>query len=129
MKRYARIELFYDSIRLIREKTYRIIPENWKIYGNNMTIYYEDEKNLDIDLVGSILDECGAYFPITVTHIGISSNAIALKVLTTVPSLSNVKHITLAIAPNHKRKESNDIIDWFPIEPFIVEGELVETRK
>ena len=82
------------------------IPENWKKLGDHMTIAFNQE------MPSSLKKHVGAEVILTVTHIGISDDAIAVKVVGC-KSLNEIPHITIAIPENGKAKNSNFISDWY----------------
>jgi len=123
----------YSGIILDKESRYEllnkfsdIIPDDWEIHAHHMTIcmgelptIYRDYREEEIEL--------------TVTHLGISDDAIAVKVKGFF-ALSRgknevderVQHITIATNPPNSPKISNDITDWEEIKPFKISGIVKE---
>jgi hypothetical protein len=82
------------------------IPEGWKTYGEHMTIELKPlAKSMAAELDGQTKS-------LTVVALGISEAAIAVEVTTDAPSKNTRKHITVAVAPGCKPRQSNDILNW-----------------
>jgi len=98
------------------------IPFDWKGLGEHMTIAFKQELpphlKKDLDEVVSL----------TVKSIGISDDAIAVEV-EGYPSQKEIPHITVAIPPEGRPVNSNNIKDWQPVEgQLIVKGKVSEIR-
>lgn len=90
------------------------IPDDWRIYGDHMTVLHHTNK--DFDVIAPFLQQFhGCPLSIFITGIGISKNVVALMYNNI--SGNKQSHITMAVAPGHKPVESNDIKDneiiWF----------------
>lgn len=97
------------------------IPTGWTPIAHHMTIAFgkplKDPK------------ENGKNVTLTVTEVGISDMAMAVKV-EGYPSNNKIPHITIAINPNGgKPVMSNDITKWQPIKPFVVMGRVGEQMR
>jgi hypothetical protein len=93
------------------------IPEGWTTYGHHMTINLGQAKNPEL---------LGKDVSLTVTALGQDENAIALQVESSVPIQGAIPHITLATAPSSEPKQSNNIQNWKPIQPFQLTGTIAE---
>ena len=98
------------------------IPFDWKGLGDHMTIAFKQELpphlKKDLDEVVSL----------TVKSIGVSDDAIAVEV-GGYPSQKEIPHITVAIPPEGRPVNSNNIKDWQPVEgQLIVKGKVSEIR-
>jgi hypothetical protein len=93
------------------------IPEGWTTYGHHMTINLGESMNPDI---------LNKEVTLTVRALGQSQEAIAVQVESSVPSKSEIPHITLATAPGIEPKLSNEIKHWKPIQPFELNGIIAE---
>jgi hypothetical protein len=87
-----------------------------------MTIAFKEELpphlKKDLDEVVSL----------TVKSIGVSDDAIAVEV-EGYPSQKEIPHITVAIPPEGRPVNSNNIKDWQPVEgQLIVKGKVSEIR-
>ena len=104
------------------------IPEDWKLYGDHMTIVYNDgiegkeEKANELD---KYLDK---YQQLRITSIGISDEAIAFAV-GNYATQNEHSHITIAVAPGSKPVKSNEIKEWTPILGFYVKGKIGKITK
>lgn len=120
---YSAVVLDNASRTKLLDRLYREILHSgngWTIFGNHMTI------NL-----GPLKDktDIGKEVDLTVTHIGYSDMALAVKV-EGYDSKNEIAHITIAINPDGGApKMSNDITKWFPIGNFIVKGVVTEVSR
>ena len=90
------------------------IPNDWKKIGHHMTIAFG--KGVDNE------EDLGKEVKLTVTEIGVSNMAIAVKV-EGYPSKNTIPHITLAINPDGgKPVMSNQITNWEPVGHLKIRG-------
>ena len=104
------------------------IPEDWKLYGDHMTIIFNDgieEKNIQAKALDNVL---GRKQQLRITSIGISEEAIAFAV-GNYATQNKQSHITIAVAPGSKPVKSNEIKNWTPIIGFYVTGKLGKISK
>src|SRR5574343_68294 len=93
------------------------IPEGWKIYAHHMTMLFGKNKN---DVVEKYLVEhMGDTVELTAIELGISPDAMAVKISSSVPSDNKIPHITIATPPNGKAVNSNKITDWIRLNKSI----------
>lgn len=85
------------------------IPDDWKVYGDHITIVHSSNENWDA-LSRAYAQIQGRYTTFRVTGYGKSDDAFALMV--DYPSANKVSHITIACAPGAKPVQSNDITNW-----------------
>ena len=99
-----------------------IIPNDWRKIAHHMTIKTGNKPD---NLSQFIEDNMGQTFALTATDIGISNDAIAVKVSTDVPTKNAIPHITIAVPPNGKPVNSNYITNWKPLEsPIQLSGNI-----
>ena len=122
---YSAVVLTEDSKNYLLSKFNYVIPEDWKIYADHMTIAFGQglesvDKKLDL---GKIID-------LKVVKLGISDKAIAVKVEGYV-TLNNIAHVTLAVNDfdGGKPYMSNLITDWYDCENIIISGIIKEIIK
>jgi len=104
------------------------IPEDWKLYGDHMTIIFNDgneEKNKQAIALDDVL---GWEQQLMITSIGISDEAIAFGV-SNYNTQNEHSHITIAVAPGSKPVKSNEIKEWSYILGFYVTGNLGKIAK
>jgi hypothetical protein len=104
------------------------IPEDWKLYGDHMTIIFNDgteEKNNQAKALDNVL---GRKQNLKITSIGISDEAIAFAV-GNYATQNEHSHITIAVAPGSKPVKSNEIKNWTPIIGFYVTGKIGKISK
>lgn len=70
--------------------------------------------------------QIGALRALTATHYGRNAGRVtAFRVSGADDSANAVPHLTIAVAPDAKPRESNDIADWVPLAaPFEISGEI-----
>jgi len=100
------------------------IPENWKWYGDHVTLCFNDGSELSKIAAEINKMYVGIEHSIKVTGIGISENAIALRVQLPVGVVctNKVAHITLGAKT--KPVDSNAIEIWHDIEGFYISGRI-----
>lgn len=100
------------------------IPESWKWYGDHVTLCFNDGSELSKVAAEINKGYVGAEGSIEVTGIGISENAMALRVQLPagVVCTNKVAHITLGAKT--KPVDSNAIEIWHDISGFILDGEI-----
>ena len=98
------------------------VPEDWKRLAHHMTIVFKE------GLPEELRDDLNEDVTLTVTSIGVSDDAIALGV-EGYPSNNPIPHITLAIPPDGKPVNSNEIEDWREVEDeILLNGKVSEIR-
>jgi hypothetical protein len=117
---YSAVVLDESSHNALLEKFKKVIPEGWKTYAHHMTIAFgkgvENKEDLGKDV------------SLTVTELGVSDMAIAVKV-EGYPSTNAMPHVTIAISPNGKPVMSNKITDWKPVSKFSINGKVTNISK
>ena len=102
------------------------IPDDWKIYCDHMTLVFNDgsiEAQEDADFYENF--GLGQTEGLMITDIGISDKAIAFKVSWYGKIANRIPHITVAVAPDAKPVDSNDIENWYNLgETFYVSGKI-----
>lgn len=118
--------IFFDSdtkAELLKTaKKYAGIPEDWKVYCDHMTIVYNDGSEEKQAISNGYFEKRGVIYELAISSIGISDEAIALKVSNFITQ-NKVSHITIATAPGVKPVKSNDIVNWYALpEMLVVKG-------
>lgn len=98
------------------------IPSDWKKTAHHMTILHMSRPNIEIETYAK--NALGNRISLTVEKLGISNDAIAVRVRGSAPSANAIPHITLAIPPKGKAFNSNKITDWQDVNHFDVFGEV-----
>ena len=97
-----------------------LIPEGWKVIAHHMTINLgelKDKSNVGEEVV------------LTVTDVGLSNMAMAVKV-SGYPSKNENPHITIAVNPDGgKPAMSNQITNWRPVKKVMLNGVVTEIKK
>lgn len=115
--------------------------EKERVLKHIFSNYYEIIKRRNSDFITMYLDHCtllhnsqcnekvksfcdihkNEKFNITITDIGFSNKAIALKIdLDSIPCANKTPHITIATFEEGKPVDSNNIKYWTPIEPITI---------
>lgn len=119
-----------DTKRFLIERAKDIvdIPKDWKVYGDHMTIIFNDgteEKNNQAKVLDNVL---GWKQNLRIVSIGISEEAIAFGI-SNYKTQNEHSHITIAVAPGSKPVKSNEIKNWTPILGFYVTGKIGKISK
>lgn len=110
------------------------VPESWKWFNHHMTIAFNngsEEAQKLYHYYEYYLDEVegDTEFTITVDGIGVSDEAIAMRVRYDIPIANKVPHITIATPQKGKPVNSNNITNWVDIEPYSITGVLKSHKK
>ena len=89
-----------------------ICAEQWKKYCHHMTIAFNNESEIAYNLHKMYEPYFGDNIEILATHIGISNDAIAVKVDFKGKTANKIPHVTLATPLNGKPVNSNYITNW-----------------
>ena len=96
------------------------IPLNWKKIAHHMTMGFKQP------VPEHLRDDIGKTVQLTVKEIGVSEDAIAVKV-DGYHSSNKIPHVTIAIPKDGKPYNSNLITDWKPVdEEIIIKGKVRE---
>ena len=107
-----------------------IIPEGWKMFNHHMTLAFNNGSETANMIYDTYKHYFGESIDIFVDGIGISDDAIALRVQYWAnPIMNKIPHITIATPPNGKPVNSNKITEWFDIEPYRIRGKIGEFLK
>ena len=90
------------------------IPEGWTIQAHHMTMLFKGNRSEEIEEYVS--ENIGSHVELTATHLGMSPDAMAVKISSKVPSFNATPHITIAIPPNGYAVNSNDISNWVALQ-------------
>jgi hypothetical protein len=88
-------------------------PEGFEKIAHHMTI------NLGEAAKGPAAHLLGREVKLTLIAVGRSEKVVAARVETTVPSINEIKHVTVGVnrAAGGKPFDSNKITDWHPLHP------------
>lgn len=103
-----------------------IIPDDsWKSYCHHMTLAYNDKSQTAENMFSIYGSSLGANVSMKAREIGISDKAIAVKIKWGHATLNKVSHITIAVSPDGKPVDSNNITDWKPLDkPITLTGQI-----
>ena len=106
------------------EKQGMDIPFNWKTYNHHMTIAFNNGSEESQKLFDGYKQYFGKSFELTINGIGVSDDAIAVRVAYNNPIANKIPHITIATPQNGKPVNSNKITKWYDIEPYTITGKF-----
>lgn len=107
------------------------IPDDWKFFNHHMTIAFNDGSEKSQDLYNKYHPFFGTSKKLIIDGIGISDDAIAVRVNygNVLPIANKMPHITIATPPNGKPVNSNKITNWIDIEPYKIHGKIGHFAK
>lgn len=123
MEMYTAIVIDENSKAKILSSLKDVIPNNWKVICHHMTI---DLKPHNESILSDTKYKLNQMATMTAIELGIDDKAIALKVVSDVPSINKIKHITVAINVNAKPVDSNYIKNWREISPIEIVGTIMD---
>ena len=114
-----------DILNLLKENDVNI-PQDWKIINHHMTIAFNDKSEDAQKLFDFYQDDVNSNLSVQVDAIGISDDAIAVRVQFYGPIANKIPHITVAIPQNGKPVNSNYIQNWFNVKNKIVVNGIIK---
>lgn len=124
MEKWIYIGIFLDKLSKERLRMNFDIPENWKWYGDHITLCFNDGSELSKVASEINAGYVGAERKFKVTGIGISENAMALRVQLPIGVVCTNKVAHITIGAKMKPVDSNAIEIWHDIDSFYVYGEI-----
>lgn len=120
---YFGVFLDNESKNILYNHVKEYIPQDWKIFCHHMTIAFNNKTERAQELYNNYSKYFGQEIKLEITHIGISNDAIAVKVNYMNDIQNKIPHITVAIPQNGKPVNSNYIENWKPLnKTFILNG-------
>ena len=127
---YFGIFLDKESKSILKKIATKLVDNDWKLYCHHMTIAFNNGSEKSIELYEYYKNYFGARTEIIATHIGISDDAVAVKVQFNGDTLNKIPHVTLATPINGKPVNSNYITNWKPLKtPIKLFGVFSEFKK
>lgn len=121
---YTAVVLYELDKRRLLNQFQDLIPPDWDRKADHMTINIGEAK------AGPAAHLVGKPATVEVRAFAINELVCAVRVESEVPSQNTLKHITLAINPNGgSSKDSNQLKNWKPVEPFKVRGVVKEVEQ
>ena len=116
--------IFLDKVSKESLKRKFDIPEGWKWYGDHVTLCFNDGSILSKVAAEINRGRIGTGRDIKITGIGISENAMALRVQVPVGVVCTNKVAHITIGAKIKPVDSNAIEIWHDIDSFTLHGEI-----
>lgn len=127
---YFGVFLEEESRNKLQELASKVILDNWKLYCHHMTIAFNNGSEKSIELYNHYKNYFGAKTEIIATHIGISDDAVAVKVQFKGETVNKTPHVTLATPIGGKPVNSNNIKTWTRLkQPIKLIGIFSEFKK
>ena len=131
MKNFNYYGIFLDNTtrdNLIEHilKPYKDIIGNNPLYLDHSTVVHHIHLKTSIgkEIYGICHNSLKKTYKIIINSIGISDKAMAFGVTMDIPCINKCPHITITTFNGGKPKDSNDIVEWKPIAPITIFGEL-----
>lgn len=105
------------------------LPSDWKMFNHHMTIAFNNGSESSERLYDYYSDSFGELVNLTVDGIGVSEEAIAVRVRYNNPIANKIPHITIATPIDGKPVNSNKITKWFDIIPYTIQGKIDQFAK
>lgn len=124
MEKWIYFGIFLNSVSRERLSMLFDIPKGWKWYGDHVTLCFNDGSELCKVAAEINKGYVGTERTVRVTGIGISENAMALRVQLPIGVVctNKVAHITLGA--KKRPVDSNAITIWHDINELILSGEV-----
>lgn len=124
MEKWIYFGIFLDNLSKERLRILFDIPKGWKWYGDHITLCFNDGSELSKIAAEINRGYIGAERSFEVTGIGMSENAMALRVQLPIGVVctNRVSHITLGAKV--RPVDSNAIEIWHDISSLTLSGEV-----
>jgi len=109
---YCAVVLDQKSVKLLKSKLSKQIPDGWTEYIHHMTMIHSSSFKTDKSILEYCIRHEGREVELVSNLIGKSDEAIAIAVSSPVPCINDRPHITIATAPGEKPFKSNSIEHW-----------------
>lgn len=120
---YAGVKLDEESRNLLLKEF--PAPTNWRSYAHHMTIKLGAlDPNTQRDFGVSVSQRV----QLQVVAVGLSERAFAVQVKG-VKSTNRIPHVTIAVSPDGKPRDSNDITEWKPVTVSLTLSGVVFEHK
>lgn len=123
---YYALVLDNDSKELLKSTFGEHVPSDWRWVGHHMTMVHGSQFNARKDIVQFCQENLNTAHIISVDEIGANDHCVAVKISTSLPSQNAHKHITIAISPTGKARESNNIVVWKKLPEKISLSGIIE---
>lgn len=117
-----------ENLKALQENNIEI-PEDWKMFNHHMTIAFNNCTETANKLYEAYSDSLGKHTALIIDGIGVSDDAIAVRVRYDSPIANKTPHITIATPKNGKPVNSNFITNWIDIKPYTINGTFEQFAK
>lgn len=117
-----------ENLKALQENNIEI-PEDWKMFNHHMTIAFNNCTETANKLYGVYSNSLGKHTALIIDGIGVSDDAIAVRVRYDGPIANKTPHITIATPKNGKPVNSNFITNWIDIKPYTISGTFEQFAK
>ena len=105
------------------------IPEGWKMFNHHMTIAFNNCTEMADNMYKGYKERFGVKTDLIIDGIGVSDEAIAVRVKYDGPIVNKIPHITIATPRDGKPVNSNRITEWVDIKPYKIYGSFEQFAK
>ena len=117
------VYLHPESHGILTSSLEQEIPEGWKLFAHHMTIAFGNIKGDDVKEF--IDNNLGQEAELTAVAVGMSDEAMAVRIESNVPSDNKIPHITVAVPEGGKPVKSNFITNWKKLDtPIKLKGKI-----
>lgn len=126
MKNWIYVGIFLDDESKEDLKELFPTPKDWKEYYDHMTVVFNDGSRIANIVKEYNETNVGGEFPLVITGVGISENAMAVKVKLPLDVIcaNPIPHITLCVSPEGKPSDSNNIEIWHDVDQVELWGTM-----
>jgi hypothetical protein len=126
MKNWIYLGIFLDDESKEDLKELFPTPKGWKEYYDHMTVVFNDGSRIANIVKEYNETNIGGEFPLVITGVGISENAMAVKVKLPLGVICTnpIPHITLCVSPEGKPSDSNNIEIWHDVDQVELWGTM-----
>lgn len=111
---YFAIFLNQDSKEFLLNMMRDVIPDGWKVYCRHCLLSYGDPSD-SRPVFDFLAEHLGQNVDMEITALGISEQAIAVRVAGNFSTKNEIPHITIAVPCDGKADNSKSIQEWEPI--------------
>ena len=122
---YFGVFLDNTSSDILKKEFEKIIPEDWTFYCHHMTISFNNRSEEANNCLELYKNRIGENVNLIATHLGMSDDAIAVRIAYQDKTTNKIPHITIATPKGGKPVNSNFIKEWKLLkEPIHLSGKI-----
>jgi hypothetical protein len=127
---YFGVFLDNESREKLKQLSKRVVKNDWKLFCHHMTIAFNNGSSSVKEYYESFKNKFGSNVELIATHVGISDDAVCVKVECPFQTQTSFPHITIATPQGGKPVNSNYITNFKKLKnPIKLNGILNEFVK